>query len=167
MIDPTRIGISGHSFGGWTAIEAGRRDTRVSVVVALAPGFHDPSSPSIAGELGGRPLLLVGGSVDHTTPFSEQMAAYAAASAPEGLLEILGAGHLDYTALCEVPALVSIVDDGCDPATLDPARVRAITGWLVLRWLRRYMDGDLAVDPELAEVSVEGLGIAAEWMYAP
>jgi len=37
-VDPTRIGIVGHSFGGWTALAVPEVDERIHAVVALAPG---------------------------------------------------------------------------------------------------------------------------------
>lgn len=36
-VDSTRIGVLGHSFGGWTAMKAPRIDERVSAVCGLAP----------------------------------------------------------------------------------------------------------------------------------
>ena len=37
-LDPTQIGIVGHSFGGWTALAAPEVEGRIRAVVALAPG---------------------------------------------------------------------------------------------------------------------------------
>jgi dienelactone hydrolase len=37
-LDPTRIGIVGHSFGGWTALAAAEVERRIRAVVALTPG---------------------------------------------------------------------------------------------------------------------------------
>lgn len=37
-LDPTRIGIVGHSFGGWAALAATDVESRIGAVVALAPG---------------------------------------------------------------------------------------------------------------------------------
>jgi predicted dienelactone hydrolase len=36
-IDPRRLGVLGHSYGGWTALVAAGRDPRIGAVVALAP----------------------------------------------------------------------------------------------------------------------------------
>jgi predicted dienelactone hydrolase len=162
-VDPTRVAASGHSFGAWTSIEIARRDDRFAAVVSLAPGFPEPSSPAIAGELDGRPLLLLGGSADGTTPFAEQDAAYAAASAPKLLVRLEGAGHLDFSDLCRVPFLASAFDDGCDPASLDPARARELTAWLTERFLRRYLDGDVSADGDLNVAAVEALGGTTAW----
>jgi dienelactone hydrolase len=46
-IDPTRIGIVGHSFGGWTALAATEVEQRIRAVVALAPGGSSQPKPGI------------------------------------------------------------------------------------------------------------------------
>jgi len=46
-IDPTRIGIVGHSFGGWTALAATEVEQRIRSVVALAPGGSSQPKPGI------------------------------------------------------------------------------------------------------------------------
>ncbi len=37
-VDPDRVGIVGHSFGGWTALAAPEVEPRIRAVVALGPG---------------------------------------------------------------------------------------------------------------------------------
>ena len=46
-VDAGRIGIVGHSFGGWTALSAGQADARIRAVVALAPGGASRPRPGI------------------------------------------------------------------------------------------------------------------------
>ena len=46
-LDPTRIGIVGHSFGGWTALAAPDVESRIQAVVALAPGGSSQPKPGI------------------------------------------------------------------------------------------------------------------------
>jgi dienelactone hydrolase len=45
--DSTRIGIVGHSFGGWTALAATEVERRIGAVVALAPGGSSQPKPGI------------------------------------------------------------------------------------------------------------------------
>jgi len=52
-LDVTRIGIVGHSFGGWTALAATDADPRLRATVALAPGGGSQPKPGIL------PLKLV------------------------------------------------------------------------------------------------------------
>ena len=46
-IDPTRIGVVGHSFGGWTALAATEVEQRICAVVALAPAGSSQPKPGI------------------------------------------------------------------------------------------------------------------------
>jgi dienelactone hydrolase len=46
-LDPTQIGIVGHSFGGWTALAATEVERRIRAVVALAPGGSSQPKPGI------------------------------------------------------------------------------------------------------------------------
>lgn len=46
-LDPARIGIVGHSFGGWTALAVPEVDGRIGAVVALAPGGSSKPPPNI------------------------------------------------------------------------------------------------------------------------
>lgn len=46
-LDPTQIGIVGHSFGGWTALAAPEVEPRIRAVVALAPGGNHRPRPGI------------------------------------------------------------------------------------------------------------------------
>ncbi|HYY56753.1 MAG TPA: dienelactone hydrolase family protein, partial [Pyrinomonadaceae bacterium] len=46
-VDPGRIGIVGHSFGGWTALAATDIEPRIRAVVALAPGGSSHTKPGI------------------------------------------------------------------------------------------------------------------------
>jgi len=46
-IDQTRIGLVGHSFGGWTVLAAPDVDRRIRAVVALAPGGSSQRKPGI------------------------------------------------------------------------------------------------------------------------
>ncbi|MGB7665677.1 MAG: dienelactone hydrolase family protein, partial [Candidatus Acidiferrales bacterium] len=46
-IDPSRVGIVGHSFGGWTALATPEADRRVRAIVALAPGGASNPRPGI------------------------------------------------------------------------------------------------------------------------
>lgn len=157
-IDATRVAISGHSFGGWTSLETARRDPRFRVVVPLAPGFRAPSTPDFVATLA-RPLIIFGGSVDHTCPFpTSQQAPYDLAAPPKALVDILGAGHLDFSDLCEVDIARMALNDGCDPASLDPQVVRDRVNVLALAFLERYLNGDASFDARLDPTAVSTLG---------
>jgi dienelactone hydrolase len=46
-LDPARIGLVGHSFGGWTALAVPEVEGRIGAVVALAPGGSSKPPPNI------------------------------------------------------------------------------------------------------------------------
>ena len=46
-LDPGRIGLVGHSFGGWTVLAVPEVDTRVGAIVALGPGGSSNPRPGI------------------------------------------------------------------------------------------------------------------------
>ena len=46
-VDPTQIGVVGHSFGGWTVLAATAEESRIRAVVALAPGGSSRPRPGI------------------------------------------------------------------------------------------------------------------------
>lgn len=47
LVDPSKIGIVGHSFGGWTVLAATEADPRIQAVVALAPGGSSRPKPGL------------------------------------------------------------------------------------------------------------------------
>ena len=46
-LDPQRIGLIGHSFGGWTVLATTEVDPRIRAVVAMAPGGGSNPNPGI------------------------------------------------------------------------------------------------------------------------
>lgn len=46
-VDPDRVGIVGHSFGGWTALAAPEVEPRIRAVVALAPAGSSQPKPGV------------------------------------------------------------------------------------------------------------------------
>ncbi|MBI1945467.1 MAG: alpha/beta hydrolase [Deltaproteobacteria bacterium] len=157
-VDAARIATSGHSFGGWTSLEVARRDARVRAILPLAPGFKAGATPDFVATLG-RPVLFVGGTLDDTCEFdTDQQLPYGLAQTPKHLLGVVGAGHLDFSNLCDVAIARAFVDDGCNPDNIEPAvvhqRVRAVGTAFVLR----YLLDDLRAEERLAESVVSALG---------
>jgi predicted dienelactone hydrolase len=160
-VDGGRVAATGHSFGGWTCLELARRDDRIRAVFPMAPGFREGSTPDMVAELE-RPLFIFGGSEDDTCPFAtDQKAPYDLAARPRYLIQVTGAGHLDFSNLCEVPIAQAFVDDGCDPAQIEPTEVHARVVPLATAFLGLHVAGQtgygpyLEVDPVLAMNRVE------------
>jgi pimeloyl-ACP methyl ester carboxylesterase len=47
LLDPARVGIVGHSFGGWTALAAPDTEPRIKAIVALAPAGASQRKPGM------------------------------------------------------------------------------------------------------------------------
>jgi dienelactone hydrolase len=64
-VDPSRLGIAGHSMGGGGVLEAARKRTSLKAVIPLTPYHADKSWPEIRS-----PILIVGGEADFVTEAS-------------------------------------------------------------------------------------------------
>lgn len=129
--DLANVGMSGHSFGGYTtfAVAGGAfvlgtfTDARIKSIFPQAPAasstFFDPSF--FAGIT--IPTLIVGGSIDETTPFDTNQ-QYPFDNLPSGasvvgLANLNNAGHFTFSSFCEVdPFILSAVggfEEACEP----------------------------------------------------
>lgn len=105
-IDPDRIGMSGHSFGGLTTLRVSALDLRVVAGVAMAPVAR-----SIEDEVAiiRVPMMLQVGTLDDLLADSEL--AYSLLHAPRALLEIDHVPHLLFSDFCPTCGAGSISAD--------------------------------------------------------
>jgi dienelactone hydrolase len=106
-IDPDRIGISGHSFGGWTTLATTGRDTRIRAALPLAPaGGQTPLTPpgfaddmadalSLAWERPVETLYLVA-EFDTLLPLEGMRDLLARTPAPCRGINLLNADHFHF-----------------------------------------------------------------------
>ncbi len=104
-VDTGRVGIAGHSLGGYTALGvagawASWKDPRIKAVLALSPY----NTPFIAkGDLGHMnvPAMIQGGTLDFgiSPTVRRTGGAYDRSSGPKYYVEFQGAGHLAWTDL--------------------------------------------------------------------
>ncbi len=98
MIDPKRIGASGHSLGGITtyglAVSSCCRDKRISVAIPMSGivGVVEPPERYFQGPA--IPLLSLHGNADPVLPYSADMNGFSRAKAPKYFVTFLGAGHI-------------------------------------------------------------------------
>jgi predicted dienelactone hydrolase len=146
LIDETRIGMMGHSFGGLTTYLVAAREPRVVAAAPLAP-FATIAPPL---EI---PSLTMIGAIDSTVPNQATRDRFAESTAPKQLVEIAHAGHYAFSGLC-FPS-----PDCAPPATLTQDEAHA----LVLRWLvpflEVYVAGDDALRPLLADPIPPGVSV--------
>jgi len=101
-VDPDRIGIVGHSFGGWTALAAPDVEPRIRSVVALAPGGSSRRRPGIlpvtlrfqwAREV---PALYLVADLDTSLPLDGMYEIFERAPAPKQMVILRRADHLHF-----------------------------------------------------------------------
>jgi predicted dienelactone hydrolase len=169
-IDPDAIGVSGHSFGGYTALAiAGGafplgdfHDARVKAILPQAPAalFPDAFYPTITV-----PTLILGGSIDETTPFEANQQhpfdLLPPGAAVVALGELVDAGHFTFSDFCEVPrdllAFLGGFDEACEPRHLPWRHAHDIVNYLALSFFDGTLRGDASALARLARVALAGV----------
>jgi predicted dienelactone hydrolase len=120
LVDASRIGISGHSFGALTALRTAAMDPRIKAAAPMAP-----PAPSISwiglGDSGhpvqlNIPVLLSVGHKDTITPWdTSSKPTWDALLKPRFLLDFKTGGHYTFTNLCgfapfKLPIKVGMLD---------------------------------------------------------
>lgn len=97
-----RVAIAGHSFGGFTALATASRDSRIAVVIGLAPaGGPSPAGGALARrlDLDWRrviPTLFLAGTEDSVLPLDGIQTLYDRLVAPKRLVAIADADHFHF-----------------------------------------------------------------------
>lgn len=135
-VDPERIGMSGHSFGGLTTYLVVARDSRYRIAVPMAPAVLGNTVMHV-------PSLTMLGQIDAVVNVDAIRTAYEQATAPKVKVEIANTGHYAFSDGC-FPS-----PDCMPPATLtqDEAH-QAVLRWIV-PFVQRYLAGDLRYEPFL------------------
>ncbi len=88
-VDPTRLGIAGHSDGAQTALAtAANRTVALSALIVMS------GAPVGSGPSGNPPILVAHGDEDSIDPYDKGLEVYDGASSPRFLLTLLGGEHL-------------------------------------------------------------------------
>ena len=133
-LDANRIGMSGHSFGGFTTFFVLNLDPRFKVAVPMAPAtpaanatFHVPS-------------LMMLGAIDSVVNNAAARQAYESSTGPKYKVEIAHAGHYAFSNACFPSA------DCNPPTTLTQAEAHGP----VLRWVIPFLEWKLRGDERFA-----------------
>ncbi|MGB0591151.1 MAG: alpha/beta hydrolase family protein [Myxococcota bacterium] len=114
-VDASKVGVTGHSFGGYTSLAAVTghatlglpADPRVSAIAPICPD----SSEFIDAELSDVtvPVLFVGGTLDTATPIDPQITrAYDLMSSPVRIrVDVMGATHTHFANICTLGAALT------------------------------------------------------------
>lgn len=106
--DPSRLGLAGHSLGGYTVLGLGGawnswKLDGVRAVLALSPYSHPFIAARTLGKLSA-PVMYQGGTFDIgiTPELTKRDGAYEQSSAPKYFVEFKGAGHLAWSDIRNV-----------------------------------------------------------------
>jgi len=137
-LDPERIAMTGHSFGGLTTFLTTMRDGRFKVAVPMAAAAPPQGALTI-------PSMTLIGEVDSVVDNESNIAAFERSRAPKWLVSIRSTGHYAFSDGCFPSA-------DCEPPlvlTQEEAHER-VKRW-VLPFLKVYLEGDPSFVPFLAE----------------
>lgn len=165
-IDPARIGITGHSYGGYTSfasvggmtnsLGSSKPDPRIKAVVALSPYTRGMTDAELAADK--VPTLILVGTKDTTTPSAtDSVRPYSLVTGrPLELVELVDAGHQSFTDVCsyqeqipklpDVPAaVVSVINlqasEACSAEFMPIERAQEITNTLSVAFFQTYVAG--------------------------
>ena len=174
-IDPERIGIVGHSFGGFTALAApvGHRgipaEARIRAVVGLAP-YLDPLSDAELARLR-VPTMVISGTKDRTTPIPRNVERVSkeVPARPLYRIDLENAAHHSFDDVCwyltledKLPNAPKILVDtvkeyakqGCAPGLMPNAQAQRLIDEYSVSFLLALLGGKPAygayLTPEFA-----------------
>lgn len=131
LVDPERIGVTGHSFGALSSLRVAAIDKRVKAIVPQAPPstdlfFVDLGTPNL-----GIPVMVQAAHADRTLPWDDNVVpTWNAMKKPRWLLDLTKGGHFTFSDLCRfdlasvadsvklnIPGanLKNVLNDGCGP----------------------------------------------------
>jgi predicted dienelactone hydrolase len=169
-IDADKIGMSGHSFGGYTTFALGNgdfADPRVKALLPQAPAavFDNAFFAGITA-----PTLIIGGSIDETTPAAENQQrpfnALPSGARVVAYANLTDGGHFTFSDFCEVPReLLSFLggfSEACEPRHIPWRHAHDLTNYLALNFFDATLRND---DAALARLSPATVGAIEEMTY--
>lgn len=166
LADPNRIGVAGHSFGGFTTLAIGSGflfvppDPRVLALLPISPASSGLSDAALSSIF--LPTLILGGTEDTTTPVEPQSARpfELISGRPLYRVDIQGAGHNSFTDICAIGAalieaglppdllgfLLGNLAEGCSPDLIPIEDAHRISNRYAVSFLKSQVAGDPRYD---------------------
>lgn len=175
LLDFTRVGVAGHSFGALTAVRvAGLSDPGhpVHMAIAQAPPKFGLSWLGVERPLSqvGAALMIQGGELDDTTPVEDARTYWPEAARPRMELILATAGHFTFSDLCRLdPVLVAQVvatgvgdalGDGCGPNNIAPEEAYGVLRHYTIGALNHFLRRSPGSAEYLTEDAVKALSPA-------
>jgi len=186
-VDGSRVGVAGHSFGGYTALGgaggitiAGTTvpaDPRISAIVAMAPSTEQLSDVELKAV--DVPTMLMVGTADRTTPVDPNVtrAWSLVTGTPRYRVELADAGHQSFTDVCDYqdglptlpnvpPFLIDAVDayaaEGCTPELMPIDRAHQLTNTYAVAFFQAFIAGADGYSAFLAPEAIDGDDVTVE-----
>jgi predicted dienelactone hydrolase len=176
QVDAESVAVTGHSFGGYTAIASVTgvtfgditvpADDRVDAIVPLAPAVGETLLTDELLASISVPFMVIVGSDDKTTPVDPNVTRLWDLStvSPAYRIELVAGEHQTFTDLCDygdaVPSLPGVPDiivetitdygaEGCSAGDIDDDRAAELVNTYVIEFLDQVFRGGPAIDPTL------------------
>lgn len=147
MVDSTRLGLVGHSWGGLAVHLATAMDARVRAVVLLDPNDDGTDGLDVAGDIAVPNAQLLADVPGGCNSAWRPTETYAATAAPKLQVTVAGSGHCDP----EEPG------DGFCPVACgsgDPSKSTVFRRYTIA-WMACFLAGDPAMAPWLGGASYD------------
>jgi len=174
--DETRIGFVSHSLGGWTGLTTlGQQgaDSIIDAYVGLAPFVEVIDDETFAAI--DRPVLMISGSVDETTPAVEVKRPFdIISSRPLIWADVIGGGHQSFADACFIRDQLGLIagvpdlfleladgyaESGCGEGIVAVDVAQPAMNHLATAFLVSNLGGDVgnALDPAYIETEFPGV----------
>lgn len=174
-IDPDRIGMSGHSFGGYSSFQQGFDDKRIKAVLPMAPATQQLVALGYKIEEFPVPAMVMASGDDKTLDTEKDMTqAYEKLPPPKYYFELKTAGHYSFTDICSLNLkqladeigfgdAEDALEDGCGPENVDVAFAHPLIRQFGIGFLNAHLRD--SAGSKVYYTEDEGAKVAEELIY--